>query len=76
MGDQYHFHLDGGGRSERPPDGILRGIMSLIIPGLGQLMSGYFLRAVGHLLLALLLWGIFLGWLIHIYSAWEASRLE
>ncbi len=75
MGDNYYIHF-GSGQGGRPPGGILRGLLSLIIPGLGQLVSGYFWRAIGHFLLALFLWGILLGWLIHIYSAWEASRLE
>lgn len=75
MGDNYYIHVDNSGKSGRPPGGTLRGVMSLIIPGLGQLVSGYFGRAIGHFVLALLLWSIFLGWLIHIYSAYDASRV-
>lgn len=76
MGNEYHFYIDNRGKGRRPPGGTLRGIMSLIIPGLGQLVTGYYGRAIDHFALALLLWAIFLGWLIHIYSAWDASRLE
>ena len=53
--------------------GCFPALLSLIIPGLGQMLLGRFGRAIGHFAVAFLLWAVLLGWLIHIYSAHEAS---
>lgn len=57
-----------------PRGGTVPAILSLIIPGAGQLKLGRTGKAVGHLAAALCLWLVFLGWIVHVYSAWEASR--
>jgi len=54
--------------------GCLVAILSLLIPGLGQLLLGRLGRAIGHFIAAVLLWFILLGWIVHIWSAVDASR--
>ncbi len=71
MGDIY---IDNRGGPTGPKGGCLPAILSLFIPGLGQLLLGRGGRAIGHFLVALLLWAVLLGWLVHIYSAYEASK--
>lgn len=47
-------------------------MISLLIPGLAQLLQG---RTVGilHLIAALILWCVGLGWIVHAYSALDAN---
>ncbi len=56
------------------PD-IFAGRLSLIIPGLGQLSQRRFLMAGVQISLAIVLWQFWLGWIIHIWSAYDAKRL-
>lgn len=53
---------------------VVAGIASFVVPGLGQLGQGRLGAAVGHFILAVLLWVVLLGWAIHIFSAVEAAR--
>jgi len=53
---------------------VIAALCSLCIPGLGQLTQGRLLRAMFHFGLACLLWFIVLGWLMHLWSAFEAAR--
>ncbi len=48
-------------------------MFSLIIPGLGQLYQGRRPAAVVHFVLAVLLWLLTYGWVVHLYSAAEAA---
>ncbi|MCY3772468.1 MAG: hypothetical protein OXG98_10680 [Gemmatimonadetes bacterium] len=48
-------------------------IFSLVIPGLGQLYQGRRPAAVVHFVLAVLLWLLGYGWIVHLYSAVEAT---
>jgi len=50
-----------------------RGNCSFVIPGLGQLVQGRLLIAVIMFLLAGLLWIVWLGWLIHLWSILDAA---
>lgn len=56
------------------------GVLSLLLPGLGQLYNGDFLRGLFWLIVTPGLWigsGGLLGWICHIISAYTAhSRAE
>lgn len=52
---------------------VLAAICSFFIPGLGQLVQGRLLPAIGFFLLAGFLWFFFLGWLIHLWSVLDAA---
>lgn len=49
-------------------------LMSLIVPGAGQLANGQVSRAVVFLLLILVAWSIGLGWVLHLWAAVDAWR--
>jgi TM2 domain-containing membrane protein YozV len=53
---------------------VLAALCSFFIPGLGQLLQGRLLMAIVHFVLAALLWLIFLGWIIHLWSILDAAR--
>ena len=55
---------------------VLAAICSFFIPGLGQLVQGRLLKAVLMFLLAGALWIILLGWIVHIWSIWDAARFR
>lgn len=52
---------------------VLAGLGSFFIPGLGQLVQGRLLKALLHFVLSAVLWVIWLGWLMHLWSAFEAA---
>ena len=49
-------------------------LMSLIVPGAGQLANGQLPRAVVFLLLIFVAWSIGLGWVLHVWAAVDAWR--
>ncbi len=51
---------------------VIAALASIFIPGLGQLLQGRVLAAIGFLLLSGL-WIIGLGWLVHIAACLEAA---
>jgi TM2 domain-containing membrane protein YozV len=53
---------------------VLAAICSFFIPGLGQLVQGRPLKGLLHFVLAALLWIIFMGWIVHLWSIIEAAR--
>lgn len=56
-------------------DPALAGILSLLIPGIGQLYNGKILRAIFWLIITPGLWigtGGMFGWVCHVISAWTA----
>jgi TM2 domain-containing membrane protein YozV len=56
-------------------DPSLAGILSLLIPGIGQLYNGKILRALFWLIITPGFWigtGGMFGWVCHIISAWTA----
>lgn len=53
---------------------VLAAFASLIIPGLGQLLQGRLTMAAIHFVSAALLWLIFLGWIIHLWSILDAAK--
>jgi len=52
---------------------VIAAICSFFFPGLGQLVQGRPLKALLHFVLGVLLWFVFLGWVMHIWSALEAA---
>lgn len=52
---------------------VIAAICSLFIPGLGQLVQGRLLKAIVMFLLAAVLWIVWLGWLIHLWSILDAA---
>ncbi len=52
---------------------VLAAICSFFIPGLGQLVQGRLLMAGVQFVLAFVLWFIFMGWIIHIWSILDAA---
>lgn len=58
---------DGGAGS------VLAGLASFFIPGLGQLVQGRGGAALVHFVLALILWPVLLGWIVHLASAVGAA---
>ncbi|MBM4100884.1 MAG: hypothetical protein FJ256_01295 [Phycisphaerae bacterium] len=52
---------------------VIAAVCSFFIPGLGQLVQGRLLLAVIMFVAAGLLWLIWLGWIIHLWSILDAA---
>ncbi|HLL88552.1 MAG TPA: hypothetical protein VK324_04560 [Tepidisphaeraceae bacterium] len=60
--------------SERGSAGnVIAAVCSFFIPGLGQLVQGRLVAALLHFVLAAVLWWILLGWIVHLYSIYDAA---
>lgn len=55
---------------------VLAALCSFFIPGLGQLLQGRLAAAVIQFVLAILLWIILFGWIVHLYSILDAARFH
>jgi hypothetical protein len=55
---------------------LTRGICSLLIPGLGQFLQGRNKAAAWQFFPAIVLWFVLLGWVMHLWSAFDAARYE
>jgi TM2 domain-containing membrane protein YozV len=55
---------------------VLAALCSFFIPGLGQLLQGRPLKALVMFVLASVLWFVFLGWIIHLWSIIDAARFR
>lgn len=58
---------------------VIAALCSFFFPGLGQLIQGRGGKALLHFLLAGLIWLVSfgtLGWVMHLWSAFEAARWE
>lgn len=58
---------------------VIAAICSLIIPGLGQLTQGRMGKALWHVILSAALWLMSfgtLGWIMHLWSAYEAATYD
>ncbi len=53
---------------------VLAALASFFIPGLGQLLQGRLGMAVLQFALAIGLWFVLLGWIIHLWSIIDAAR--
>ncbi|TQV89124.1 hypothetical protein [Aliikangiella coralliicola] len=55
---------------------VLAALCSFFIPGLGQLLQARILMAIAHFVLAGLLWLVWLGWIIHLWSIIDAAKFK
>lgn len=55
---------------------VIAALCSFFIPGLGQLIQGRLFKALVMFVLASLLWLIWLGWIIHLWSIIDAARFR
>ena len=53
---------------------VIAAVCSFFIPGLGQLVQGRVLAALGFFVAAGVLWIVLLGWVIHLWSVISAAR--
>jgi TM2 domain-containing membrane protein YozV len=52
---------------------VIAALASFFIPGLGQLLQGRLLMAIFQFCLAGVLWLVWLGWLVHLWSVLDAA---
>jgi TM2 domain-containing membrane protein YozV len=55
---------------------VIAALCSFFIPGLGQLIQGRLLIAIIQFVLAGILWIMWLGWIIHIWSIIDAAKFQ
>jgi TM2 domain-containing membrane protein YozV len=55
---------------------VIAALCSFFIPGLGQLVQGRWIKAAFMFVMAALLWLIWLGWLIHLWSIIDAAMFR
>jgi len=52
---------------------VIAAVCSFFIPGLGQLVQGRIVKALIQFVLAALLWLVWMGWIIHLWSIIDAA---
>jgi TM2 domain-containing membrane protein YozV len=52
---------------------VIAALSSFFIPGLGQLLQGRLLMAIVQFCLGVLLWFVFMGWIVHLWSILDAA---
>ena len=55
---------------------VLAALASFFIPGLGQLLQARLGMAIIQFILAVVLWFVLLGWIIHLWSVIDAAKFE
>ncbi|SKB99552.1 MULTISPECIES: hypothetical protein [Luteibacter] len=55
---------------------VIAAVCSFFIPGLGQLVQGRVFKALIMFVLAAVLWIIWLGWIIHLWSIVDAAMFR
>ena len=55
---------------------VIAAVCSFFIPGLGQLVQGRLFAAIFQFVLAAVLWLVWLGWLVHLWSIIDAARYK
>ncbi len=55
---------------------VIAALCSFFIPGLGQLIQGRVMMALIQFVLAGLLWIVFFGWVIHLWSIVDAAMFK
>lgn len=55
---------------------VIAALASFFIPGLGQLLQGRLLKAAFQFVLAGLLWLIWMGWIVHLWSILDAATFK
>ncbi len=68
-----HFGGMANGTGPGSAGNVIAAVCSFFIPGLGQLVQGRIVMALLMFVLAGLLWLIWLGWLIHLWSVIDAA---
>ncbi len=53
---------------------VIAALCSFFVPGLGQLVQARPVAALIHFILGGLLWFVFLGWAVHLWSAYSAAK--
>lgn len=66
----------GGMTGQGSAGNVIAAICSFFIPGLGQLFQGRLGMALLHFVLAIALWVILLGWVIHLWSIIDAAKFR
>lgn len=52
---------------------VIAAVCSFFVPGLGQLVQGRIFAALVQFVMASVLWIIWLGWLVHLWSIVDAA---
>ena len=55
---------------------VIAALASFFIPGLGQLVQGRLLKAAVMFVLAGVLWLVWLGWIVHLWSILDAAMFK
>ncbi|MCC6549275.1 MAG: hypothetical protein IT279_04320 [Ignavibacteriaceae bacterium] len=55
---------------------VLAALASFFIPGLGQLLQGRLIRAAIQFVLASVLWIVLMGWIVHLWSVYDAATFK
>ncbi|UPG89915.1 hypothetical protein L2Y96_21425 [Luteibacter aegosomaticola] len=55
---------------------VIAAVCSFFIPGLGQLVQGRIFKALIMFVLAAVLWIVWMGWLIHLWSIVDAAMFR
>ncbi len=55
---------------------VIAALASFFIPGLGQLLQGRLVIAAIQFVLASVLWIFLLGWIIHLWSIFDAATFK
>lgn len=55
---------------------VIAALCSFFVPGLGQLVQGRFLLALFMFVMAAVMWIVWLGWIIHIWSILNAATFN
>lgn len=55
---------------------VIAALCSFFIPGLGQLVQGRWIKAGFMFVMAIVLWVIWLGWIIHLWSILDAALFK
>ena len=56
--------------------GVIAGVASFFVPGLGQVVQGRIFMGIFYFGFAFFLWFILLGWIAHLASAYEAATYK
>jgi TM2 domain-containing membrane protein YozV len=52
---------------------VVAAVCSFLYPGLGQLVQGRLLAAAIQFLISIPLWFFWMGWVMHLYSSYNAA---
>lgn len=55
---------------------VIAALCSFFVAGLGQLVQGRVLAALVHFVLAAILWIVWLGWIVHLWSIIDAALFK